>query len=159
MSQHDARERIWAGAQSVDRQLDFLACLDTAMPPATVARDRRARRGAQSYHAGLAAEQIVERHYTRRGRSLQRRRFKGRGGEVDLVFEEAHVLVFVEVKCSRSHEDALRQVTPRQVRRVMSAASEYLAQAPEGQLSDVRFDVATVDRTGAVRVLEGAFGL
>jgi putative endonuclease len=41
--------------------------------------------------------------------------------------------------------------------RICTAASEYLAQEPLGQLTPVRFDVALVDGAGRIEILENAF--
>ena len=110
-----------------------------------------------NYHAGLAAEAIVEADYTRRGRRVAGRRWRGHGGEIDLIFREDDGLVFVEVKKSKTHEQALRRVSRRQMNRLCHAASEFIAREPKGQLTNMRFDVATVDAAGTVRVIENAF--
>ena len=114
--------------------------------------------GSVSYHAGLAAEDIVERHYSEAGRSVAERRWRGRGGEIDLIVRDGDGLIFVEVKKSRDFARAAERVTPRQMERIMAAASEYLGRMPKGQLTDMRFDVAMVDARGGLRVLENAFG-
>lgn len=110
-----------------------------------------------NYHAGLAAEAIVESDYERRGRPVADRRWRGRGGEIDLIFREDDGLIFVEVKKSKTHEQALRRVSRDQMDRLCHAASEYVANEPKGQLTNMRFDVATVDAAGTVRIIENAF--
>lgn len=110
-----------------------------------------------NYHAGLAAEALVETDYARRGRQFARRRWRGRGGEIDLIFREGDALVFVEVKKSKTHDQALRRVSRRQMDRLCAAASEFVAHEPKGMLTDMRFDVATVDAAGTVRIIENAF--
>jgi len=40
------------------------------------------------YHAGLAAEEIVAADYARRGLRLERRRWRGKRGEIDLIVRE-----------------------------------------------------------------------
>ena len=114
--------------------------------------------GAVRYHAGLAAEQIVERYYARTGRPVSERRWRGRGGEIDLIVRDGEGLVFVEVKKARDFARAAERVTRRQMERIVAAASEYLDRMPLGQLTEVRFDVALVDERGQLQVLENAFG-
>ncbi len=114
--------------------------------------------GCVSYHAGLSAEDSVARDYTRRGRPVISRRWRGQSGEIDLVARDGEGLIFIEVKKSRSHARAAERLTSRQMDRIAASASEFLAGEPRGQLTDVRFDLATVDQTGSVRVLENAFG-
>lgn len=115
--------------------------------------------GQVSYHAGLRAEEIVERHYADRGLRVVDRRWRGEAGEIDLVARDGKGVIFIEVKKARSRDRAAERVTERQMRRIYAAASEYLAGMPDGQSTDVRFDVALVDVHGAVEVIENAFGL
>jgi putative endonuclease len=42
--------------------------------------------------------------------------------------------------------------------RIIGSAEEFLANEPNGSLTNVRFDVALVDQTGQLRILENAFG-
>ena len=51
--------------------------------------------GSVSYHAGLAAEEIVAADYARRGLRLERRRWRGKRGEIDLILREEDRVVFV----------------------------------------------------------------
>lgn len=124
----------------------------TSSPPA------RRERGQRAHLSGLSAEGAVVRHMTRRGLRLVAERWRGRGGEIDQIYRDGDIYVFLEVKKARSFDAALRSLREAQVLRIHAAASEYLANAPAGQLSEVRFDLALVDGTGAVRILENAFG-
>lgn len=114
-------------------------------------------RGAMSYQAGLAAETIVENDYARHGCPVLARRWRGKGGEIDLILQDGDGLIFVEVKTSKTHARAASHVSPRQIARIMTAAEEFVATQPRGGLTDMRFDVALVDGTGHVRVIENAF--
>ena len=42
--------------------------------------------------------------------------------------------------------------------RIYRSAEEFIGGEPKGALTDVRFDVALVDQTGDLRILENAFG-
>lgn len=117
----------------------------------------RVARGHMSYHAGMAAEQIVARAYRAAGYRLVAERWRGRRGEIDLIFSTAIGIVMVEVKTSKSLASAAAHLTPAQVQRLCATADEYLATISDGALTDVRFDVALVDQTGAVEFLENAF--
>ena len=112
--------------------------------------------GAMGHHAGRAAEASVAAHYQRRGMAVVAERWRGNGGEVDLVVRDGGELVFIEVKRSRSFARAAERVSPRQVARIFAAASEYLAGEPDGQATPVRFDVALVNGIGQIEVLENA---
>lgn len=117
-----------------------------------------ALRGSVSHRAGRAAEEQVAGHYLRAGWSLVAERWRGRGGEVDLVMQQGAELVFIEVKRARCFARAAERVTQRQIARLFDAAAEFLAGQPLGQLTPVRFDVALVDGVGRVEVLENALG-
>lgn len=58
--------------------------------------------GSTSYHAGLAAEDIVAQDYARRDHGIAARRWRGKSGEIDLIAREGDTVVFVEVKKSHS---------------------------------------------------------
>ena len=114
--------------------------------------------GQRADLSGRAAEEQVARAYSGRGAELLETRWRGKGGEIDLIFGQGEVLVFTEVKKARSIDAAICSLRPAQMRRIHAAASEYLAHAPNGQLSDVRFDLAVMDAIGRVEIIENAFG-
>jgi putative endonuclease len=113
--------------------------------------------GARSYHTGLAAEESVARCYAEAGREVAARRWRGRSGEIDLIARDGDMVIFVEVKQSRTHAEAAEHLTPRQFERIYHAAEEFISDEPNGSLTDVRFDVALVDGKGAIQILENAY--
>jgi len=114
----------------------------------------RAARGRMANLAGCAAEDSVARDYERRGYALARRRWRGRSGEVDLVFRRGGDVVFVEVKNGPDFDRALAHLRPRQLRRIFQAAEEFIGGEPEGCWTPVRIDVGLVDGRGMVRIIE-----
>lgn len=114
--------------------------------------------GAVGYHAGLAAEDCVERAYARQGHRVTHRRWRGQSGEVDLIARDGDCVVFIEVKKSRTLEQAAWRLGRRQMDRLCSAALEFCANEPRGQLTDMRFDLALVDGRGGMRIIRNAFG-
>ena len=117
----------------------------------------RRRAGQRAYLAGHAAEAHAMDLYAARGANLLETRWRGKSGEVDLIFEEHGEIVFAEVKAARSHEAAMARLGQAQIKRIHRAGSEYLVHTPKGQLSDVRFDLVVVDGQGRGDILEGAF--
>lgn len=113
--------------------------------------------GARSYHAGLAAESLVEQLYERAGRKVCARRWRGSAGEIDLIARDGAEVIFIEVKQSRSHALAAEHLSARQMARIYGAASEFIGGEPAGQLTPVRFDVALVDGVGRIEIVENAF--
>ena len=123
-----------------------------------IAQPTKVLTGRTAYHAGLAAEDIVAQDYARRGRPVAHRRWRGEGGEIDLIVREGDCVVFVEVKKSKSFDAAALRLGRRQMDRLCVAATEFLAGEPRGQLTDMRFDLALIDGRGAMRIIENAFG-
>lgn len=113
--------------------------------------------GQTSYLKGLAAEDIVARAYERCGFDVLERRWKTREGEVDIVARHKDKIYFVEVKSSRSFDQAALRITPRQQERIQNAALLYLAEKAKTVDVDCRFDAALVDGSGRVKVLPNAF--
>ena len=113
--------------------------------------------GTVGYHAGLAAEDIVANDYVRRDHIVAARRWRGQGGEIDLIARDGDTVVFIEVKKSRSFANAAARLGRRQMERIVASAGEFLADEPRGQLTDVRFDLAIVNGVGALNVIENAF--
>lgn len=112
--------------------------------------------GRTNYHAGVGAELAVARYYQRQGAVLRESRWRGRCGEIDLIFAEGDAIVFVEVKKSRTHDRALQHVTQRQLARIVRSGEDYLGSCPNGTLTDARIDVALVDAGGAIEIIPNA---
>ncbi len=113
--------------------------------------------GARSYHAGIAAEEQVAQLYSRSGRAVCARRWRGVSGEIDLIARDGAEVIFIEVKQSSTHALAAEHLSLRQMARIYASASEFLAGEPAGQLTESRFDVALVNSIGQIEILENAF--
>lgn len=109
--------------------------------------------GIVSYYAGLTAEDQVTRHYARDGHVILSRRWRGKGGEIDLVAEKDGTVVFIEVKKSRSHVRAAERLSQRQLRRIFSSAEDFIGHLPAGADTDCRVDVALLDQQGQIDIL------
>jgi putative endonuclease len=110
--------------------------------------------GKTSYLAGLAAEEAVAAEYANRGYPVAARRWRGSRGELDLVLRNGEGLIVVEVKQARDFDRAALRISSAQLQRIYGAASEFVAGEPKGQLTELRFDVALVDATGRVEIIE-----
>lgn len=120
-------------------------------------RQRRADRGLRSHLSGLAAEEAVARHYERRGHPLAARRWRGASGEVDLVVRDGATVVFVEVKSAATHAIASEYYTRAQHARIVRTVADFVDGEPMGQMTDVRIDLALVDRMGRIEVTENVW--
>lgn len=120
------------------------------------AATHKQRTGLIAYHSGQAAEAQIAAEYERRGHLLAARRWRGKGGEIDLVFQSSDQVVFVEVKRARSFSDAARRISAHQQARICCAAEEYLGTLPTGLLTPMRVDAAFVNGHGDISILENA---
>lgn len=121
------------------------------------ARQTRKARGLTNYLAGHAAEASVARLYEERGVTICARNWRGTVGEIDLIGRDGDVVVFVEVKQSRTHDLAASHLSEAQIARIFASVEEFVAGEPKGLLTDVRLDLALVDGQGCIDVLENAF--
>lgn len=120
-------------------------------------RQDRKVRGLTNYLAGHAAEASVARHYEDRGIAIFALNWRGTTGEIDLVGRDGDVIVFVEVKQSRTHDLAATHISQAQIGRIFATVDEFVAGEPKGLLTDVRIDLALVDGLGRIEVVENAF--
>ena len=104
------------------------------------------------------AEAQVARHYAAQGMTLHAARWRGAGGEIDLILRDGDGFVFVEVKRRRDLARAAAALGAAQFQRLHVAATEFLALQPRGLNTPARFDVALVDGQGRVEVIENALG-
>ena len=124
---------------------------------ASPARQSRQTRGLTNYLACHAAEASVARHYEDRGIPICDRNWRGITGEIDLIGRDGDVVVFIEVKQSRTHDLAASHISDAQIRRIFATVDEFVAHEPKGLLTDVRVDLALVDGMGRIEVVENAF--
>ena len=112
--------------------------------------------GQRGHVTGLAAEAQVLRHYLKQGVKVVAQRWRGQGGEIDIIARDEQGFVFVEVKASRDITTAAGRLTRRQMQRLMVAAEEFLTTVSGGLGNHLRFDVALVDRQGRLEIIENA---
>lgn len=112
-------------------------------------------RGSTAFHNGLAAEDSAARAYEARGASILARRWKVAEGEIDLIVKAEGLIVFVEVKARKTMAAALGALSQRQQLRLVACAEQYLAQNG-GLNTPCRFDLAAIDQSGAVEIIENA---
>lgn len=126
--------------------------------PTAFATATRVARGARNHAAGRMAEDNVAAWYARQGGRILAQRWRCQWGEIDLIVAIDDMVVFVEVKSARTHDQAAWRLGRRQMDRICAAATAYCAHLEEGMLTPMRFDAALVDGMGRVSVIENAFG-
>ena len=71
-------------------------------------------------------------------------RYRGGGGEIDLIVRRGRTIAFVEVKARASLDDATLSLTPAKMRKVSRAAHAWLAQNPKSVDAVLRLDAIAV---------------
>ncbi len=112
--------------------------------------------------SGDAAEEAACEWLSGRGMRVERRNFRARGGEIDIVARQGDILVFAEVRFREGEEFGSPEETigPAKRRRVIAAAREYLSRLDPSTWREARFDVVAVVGTGPAAVIRhypGAF--
>ena len=110
---------------------------------------------------GKTGEDLACGELERRGYAIIARRYRRRGGELDIIARDGPTIVFVEVKARDGHAfgDAAEAVTAQKRRRITELAIDYLMRH---HLSDrpCRFDVVSIHVESGrpvVKVFQGAF--
>jgi len=95
---------------------------------------------AKGRRAELRAEILLR----LKGYQILARRFKSGQGEIDLVARRGAVIAFIEVKFRESADAAIESVSERQRRRILNAASAFIARHPKYAAITSRFDIIIV---------------
>ena len=110
---------------------------------------------------GKTGEDLACRELERRGYAIVARRYRRRGGELDIIARDGPTLVFVEVKARDGHAfgEAGEAVTGFKRRRITRLALDYMMRY---HLADCpcRFDVVAIHFEAGrptVEVFQGAF--
>lgn len=98
---------------------------------------------------GDAGERLAERRLLELGWTVIDRKWRARGGEIDVVALDGGVLVFVEVKTrrGRSHGTAEEAVDGRKAARLLSLGERFLAEHQEHADRFWRVDVIAITIT------------
>ncbi len=108
-------------------------------------RGGRARKARQeAVQRGLWAERFCALMLQAKGFRLLARRFRTPVGEIDLIAARKRLIIFVEVKFRASADEALGAIGSAQMDRIRRAAGLFIAQHPEWEGADQRFDVLAV---------------
>lgn len=110
---------------------------------------------------GKFGEDLACRELESRGYEILARRYRRRGGEIDIIARDGQTTVFIEVKAREGSDfgEPAEAVTPWKRRRICQIALDYLARHHLAE-SPCRFDVVSVhldrDRP-VVSVFQNAF--
>jgi putative endonuclease len=113
--------------------------------------------GILSSRIGDDAETAALDYLQQQGLKLIERNYHSRRGEIDIIMEDSHTLIFVEVKYRQSAHfgTAAEMVTLKKQQRIIAAALHYLQQHKLDRAC--RFDVVAITPRSGVEWIKGAF--
>lgn len=102
---------------------------------------------SQGHERGSLGESIAEKYLRDKGYKIIERRYRIRGGEIDLVAIDKGAVVFVEVKTRTSEEYGAPEeaVGTTKQKRLLRAVARYLAAHKEFEKMNRRIDVVAID--------------
>jgi putative endonuclease len=94
---------------------------------------------------GKTGEDLACEELERRGYAIVARRYRRRGGEIDIIARDGPTMVFVEVKAREVHDfgDGAEAVTAFKRRRISQLAADYMARRHRHDCP-CRFDVVSI---------------
>lgn len=113
---------------------------------------------------GKKGEKIARRYLKKMGYRILAQNYRTRLGEIDLVAEEAGVVVFIEVKTRSGTEygQTLEAITRKKRQQISKVALEYLNKNNQHD-SSARFDVVSVlltsESSPQIEIVQDAFDL
>lgn len=97
----------------------------------------------KSNRLGYQGEEIAAKYLEQKGYKILKKRFRGGGGEVDIIAREGEVFVFIEVKTRRflDMEDMERSLNSQKRSRIEQASLDFLLDHHlDPELTKIRFD-------------------
>ncbi len=96
---------------------------------------------------GQKGEQLAERYLNQKGFKTIGRNFRYGHGEIDLIVQKDDLLAFVEVKSFRAQPLDVPElrVNKTKQRKLIETAYGFLAEHPQFEFLNLRFDVIMVD--------------
>jgi putative endonuclease len=116
----------------------------------------------QNTHSkGESGERVAEKFLTEKGFRLIERNYRYERGEIDLIFDDHGILVFIEVKTrsSDAYGEPEDSITPRKRKKIRKVAEAYLWKKNIKD-TECRFDVGAIKRYGpkeTINYYENAF--
>jgi putative endonuclease len=111
---------------------------------------------------GQAAEQQAADYLKDQGLSFIEKNYHCRRGEIDLIFKQDNIWVFVEVKyrTNQRYGGALAAVDQHKIRRILLSAQHYLQKHNINQYDTaIRFDVIAIqEQAPYIEWFQNAFG-
>lgn len=101
---------------------------------------------------GYQSENLVKEHYLKAGYHFLHANRTIPGGEIDLIFESASELIFVEVKTVDYIDDLNNYITKSKLNALSRTVDTYLVKYPTTK--DLRIDIAFLQQGEIIEIYE-----
>ena len=100
-----------------------------------------------TYRKGQWGEKIAQKYLTKKGLKVVHKNYHAMSGEIDLIMQDGHDIVFVEVRYRSSNQfySAMESIDKKKCRRIIKTSEYYIQQYPKTIRSNCRFDVVAID--------------
>jgi putative endonuclease len=101
------------------------------------------------HQTGKIGENIAKEYLQSIGYQFIASNFHTRFGEIDLIFKDGDILVFVEVKTRKGNQliEIEETITPLKINRILKSAEIYIVQS-DIQFAEIRVDAVFIKQTG-----------
>ena len=106
------------------------------------------------YIKGILAEYYVLFFLFIKGYKCLKHRYRGKSGEIDLIMRKKGVIIAVEVKYRKNHDDALCSIYKKQKQRIRSSLEVFVSNK---SYTGLRCDVCVIGRNLKILHLKNAF--
>lgn len=93
-----------------------------------------------TYQFGNYSEKLARIFLILKGYKILTHNYKSKFGEIDVIALKSQTIVFIEVKARKKDELIETILRKKQLNRIKNAAEYFIAQNPEYQNFDIRFD-------------------
>ncbi|MEC8155231.1 MAG: YraN family protein [Pseudomonadota bacterium] len=114
-------------------------------------------KGQANALVGQGGEAAAKKFLRAQGYEIVDSRWSCSAGEIDLIARRNRLFIFVEVKTSRSIDQAVIRLSQGQQRRIVNAAQIWLSKHAFGPQYLFRFDAIFVGDGGQLKHIEGAW--
>ena len=111
---------------------------------------------------GDEGEEIAAKYLLKKGLKIIDKKYRGNGGEIDIIARQDDLLIFVEVKTWRryGYEELEWAIDKRKQRRLYRCANYFIAMNPRYAGMHLRFDVIYIRYADAkIHHIPNAFGV
>ena len=114
-------------------------------------------KGQANALVGQGGEAAAKKFLQAQGYEIVDSRWSCSAGEINLIARKNRLIIFVEVKTSRSIDQAVIRLSQGQQRRIVNAAHVWLSKQAFGPRFLFRFDAIFVGGSGQLKHIEGAW--